>query len=277
MELLARYASMAILMIIGIFGSIVYVIAEIPSEHSSAVVVSIVAWALMAFAVGTYNFSAEKSYASMRIRDIITSAICALGPVGFIFALSIFSREDTFGFATWLDRTAEISLNFDSKITHEPKVDHPILLSVILIVTMFIALSMSSADSSAASQKSKAQDAPSGYSLGERPAEAPLFPPVHSTSSAKGHDGHPRHDAANPSLTHVYDLYDHKDEEMTKPKKNNRTPNRQPLDEFMIRSFASQQDTELISKVVPNPKPKPTIKRQKSSTMSFADFVKSNN
>lgn len=30
MALIARYASMAILMVIGIFGSIVYVIAEIP-------------------------------------------------------------------------------------------------------------------------------------------------------------------------------------------------------------------------------------------------------
>ena len=52
MALIARYASMAILMVIGIFGSIVYVIAEIPPEHSSAVMVSIVAWALMSFAVG---------------------------------------------------------------------------------------------------------------------------------------------------------------------------------------------------------------------------------
>lgn len=277
MALLARYASMAILMVIGIFGSIVYVIAEIPSEHSSAVMVSILAWALMSFAVGAYNFSAEKSYASMRIRDIVTSAICALGPVSFIFALSILSRENTFGFATWLDHFAGIELNFDSKITHEPRVDDPILLSVILTITMFIALSMSSADSSAASQKKKAQDAPSGYSLGEHPAEAPLFPPVHSTSSAEDHDGHPRHDAANPSLTHVYDLYEHKDEEMARQQKKKRDPNRQPLDEFMIRSFASQQDTELIPKAVPDPKPKPTIKRQEPSTMSFADFLKSNN
>ena len=62
---------------------------------------------------------------------------------------------------------------------------------------------------------------------------------------------------------------------MARQQKKKKDPNRQPLDEFMIRSFASQQDTELIPKAVPDPKP--TIKRQEPSTMSFADFLKSNN